>query len=118
MGFRLPLAEFGSKPGVVIPVEAEFGRHIYHLFMIRSKFRDELSAFLKSNGIGTEVYYPVPLHLQACFSNMGFREGDFPYGEQAALQTLALPIYPELTDGMLSRIVDTISEFLNLPAYR
>jgi dTDP-4-amino-4,6-dideoxygalactose transaminase len=95
----------------VLPIEAGFGRHIYHLYMIRAKYRDELSAYLKTYGIGNEIYYPIPLHLQECFINMGFKPGDFPNSERAAKETLALPIFPELSDAMLSRIVDTIVEF-------
>jgi dTDP-4-amino-4,6-dideoxygalactose transaminase len=79
--------------------------------MIRTKYRDELAAFLKANGIGCEIYYPIPLHLQECFSEMGFKPGDYPHSERAAKETLALPIYPELTDKMISRVVDTIREF-------
>ncbi len=107
----IPLAEFGLKDGIVLPSEAGFGRHIYHLYMIRTKYRDELGAFLKANGIGCEIYYPIPLHLQECFNEMGYKPGDYPHSERAAKETLALPIYPELTNEMISRVVDTIGEF-------
>jgi dTDP-4-amino-4,6-dideoxygalactose transaminase len=110
-GISIPFTDFGLQSGVVLPIEAGFGRHIYHLYMIRAKYRDELSAYLKTHGIGNEIYYPVPLHLQECFINMGFKPGDFPNSERAAKETLALPIFPELSDAMLSRIVDTIVEF-------
>jgi dTDP-4-amino-4,6-dideoxygalactose transaminase len=110
-GISIPLSDFGLKSGVVLPIEMGFGRHIYHLYMVRTKYRDELSAYLKANGIGNEIYYPIPLHLQECFSDMMFKPGDFPNSERAAKETLALPIFSELTDDMLSRIVDTISEF-------
>jgi dTDP-4-amino-4,6-dideoxygalactose transaminase len=110
-GISIPLSDFGLKSGVVLPIEMGFGRHIYHLYMVRTKYRDELSAYLKANGIGNEIYYPIPLHLQECFSDMMFKPGDFPNSERAAKETLSLPIFPELTDDMLSRIVDTISEF-------
>jgi dTDP-4-amino-4,6-dideoxygalactose transaminase len=107
----IPLAEFGLKDGIVLPSEAGFGRHIYHLYMIRTKYRDDLVAFLKANGIGCEIYYPIPLHLQECFNEMGYKPGDYPHSERAAKETLALPIYPELTNEMISRVVDTIGEF-------
>jgi dTDP-4-amino-4,6-dideoxygalactose transaminase len=110
-GISISLNEFGLKEGIVLPIEAIFGRHIYHLFIIRTKYRDELSSYLKIHGIGSEKYYPIPLHLQESFRDMGFKSGDFPHSESAAVETLALPIYPELTDEMLSRIVDTIVEF-------
>ena len=108
----MPMAEFGLKRGIVLPIEAGYGRHIYHLYMLRLQHRDELSSFLKNHGIGNEIYYPIPLHLQECFSDMGYKTGDFPQTERAAKETLALPIYPELTDEMLIRIADTITEFV------
>lgn len=111
-GISIPLADFGLMNGIVLPIEQGFGRHIYHLYMIRTKYRDELSEYLKKNGIGNEIYYPIPLHLQECFSDMGFKPGDFPNSERASKESLALPIFPELTDAMLSRVVDTISEFI------
>jgi dTDP-4-amino-4,6-dideoxygalactose transaminase len=107
------LDEFGLKTGLVLPIEAGFGRHIYHLYMIRTKYRDELATFLRNHGIGNEIYYPIPLHLQECFSGMGYKPGDYPHSERAAKETLALPIYPELTGDMISRIVGTIVEFFN-----
>jgi dTDP-4-amino-4,6-dideoxygalactose transaminase len=113
-GISIPLTEFGFKYGIVLPIEAGFGRHIYHLYTIRTKYRDELSAYLKTYGISSEIYYPLPLHLQECFSDMGFKSGDFPQSERAAKETLSLPIYPELSEDMLSRIVDTSVEFLKL----
>jgi dTDP-4-amino-4,6-dideoxygalactose transaminase len=105
------LDEFGLEDGTVLPCEMGFGRHIYHLYMIRSKNRNELAAFLKTKGVATEIYYPIPLHLQECFSDMGHKAGDFPQSERAAKETLALPIYPELTEDMLMRVVDSIAEF-------
>jgi dTDP-4-amino-4,6-dideoxygalactose transaminase len=110
-GISIPLSKCGLKDGIVLPSEVGYGRHIYHLFIIRTKFRDELAAYLKNYGISTEIYYPIPLHLQECFSNMGYTPGDFPHSEGAAKETLALPIYPELTEDMLTRIVDTIDKF-------
>jgi dTDP-4-amino-4,6-dideoxygalactose transaminase len=107
----VPLPEFGLKNGIVLPSETGFGRHIYHLYMVRTKHRDELAAFLKENGIGNEIYYPIPLHLQDCFSDMGYKSGDYPHSERAARETLALPIYPELTEDMISRVVATINLF-------
>ena len=96
---------------VQLPLEEPDGRHIYNQFVIRVPNRDELRAFLAENKIGTEVYYPVPLHLQECFANLGYKQGDMPHSEKAADETLALPIYPELVDEQLSCVVDKVGEF-------
>ena len=108
--YRRLFADAGLD-SVQLPVEKQ-NRHIYNQFVIRvSEQRDELRRFLLDNGIGTEVYYPVPLHLQDCFAYLSYREGDFPNSEQAANQTLALPIYPELTKAQQSYVVEKIEEF-------
>jgi dTDP-4-amino-4,6-dideoxygalactose transaminase len=112
-GISISLDQLGVERGVVLPSEAGFGRHIYHLFMIRSKHRDELVLYLKARQIGCEIYYPIPLHLQDCFSDLGYMEGDFPQSEKAAKQTLSLPIYPEITEEMQSWVVNAIIEFYN-----
>jgi len=86
-------------------------RHIYNQYVVRVPRRDELRSFLADNQIGTEVYYPVPLHVQECFRYLGYKPGDFPESERAALETLALPIYPELVEGQLRHVVATIERF-------
>ena len=80
--------------------------------MIRVRNRDGLREHLRGKEIGTEIYYPVPLHMQECFAFLGAREGDLPVSEEASKTTLALPIYPELTDGMQEYVVDSIAEFV------
>jgi dTDP-4-amino-4,6-dideoxygalactose transaminase len=87
-------------------------RHIYNQFVIRvSRDRDSLRDYLMSKEIGCEVYYPLPLHIQQCFSYLGYNEGDFPISAAAARSTLAIPIYPDLTFDQLSYVAEMIAKF-------
>lgn len=85
---------------------------VYNQYVIRLTGRDGLAAHLKQQGIGTEIYYPVPLHLQECFEYLGYKKGDLPESERAAEQTLALPIYPELTERQLEHVARSVMSFL------
>ncbi len=110
-GYRELFSESGMDTVLKLPVEKE-DRHIYNQFVIAvPEKRDELRAFLQAEGIGTEVYYPVPLHLQKCFSGLDYRGGDFPASETAAQNTLALPIFPELTEDQQAYTAGMIARF-------
>jgi dTDP-4-amino-4,6-dideoxygalactose transaminase len=94
----------------------ETDRHIFNQYVIQICSRDELQVYLKQKGVGTEVYYPVPLHLQECFAYLGYANGTFPLSERAAKETLALPVHPELTDLQARFVVDCVCEFLGKDA--
>jgi dTDP-4-amino-4,6-dideoxygalactose transaminase len=101
----------GLAPHIVTPRAPATGRHIFNQYAIRAERRDELRAALTERGIGTEIYYPVPLHLQQCFAHLGHQQGDFPESERAAAETLALPVYPELSEAQLAHVVAAVAEF-------
>jgi dTDP-4-amino-4,6-dideoxygalactose transaminase len=105
-------AEAGLSEQVGVPYEPPGYHHVYNQFVIRVGHRDELREFLRSRDIGTEIYYPVPFHLQECFAYLGYPRGAFPVAEAAARETLALPIYGELSSSQLEFVVDTIAEFM------
>lgn len=101
----------GLDGRVTLPARLTESTHIYNQFVIRVPERDHLRAYLQSSGIGTEIYYPVPLHLQRCFRGLGYRNGSFPVAETAANEALALPIYGELTESQQSWVVESIQTF-------
>ena len=109
------LAEAGPYPakGVVLPTEAAGARSVWHQYVIRTPRRDALRAFLSERKIGSEVYYPVPLHLQEPLACLGYKAGDFPEAERAAGEVLALPIFPELREDEQQIVVKAIAEFLS-----
>lgn len=92
------------------------GRHIFNQYVIRTSNRDAVQAYLKKKGIGTEVYYPVPMHLQECFGYLGQGAGAFPESEAAAKETLALPVYPEVSDAQAAYVVDSLREYFDQEA--
>jgi dTDP-4-amino-4,6-dideoxygalactose transaminase len=103
--------EQGLQNRVTLPVEPAGLRHIFNQFVIRVADRDGLKSHLDRKHIGNEIYYPVPFHLQPCFEYLGYRRGDFPVAERAANDSLAIPIYSELTLDQQQTIVDAIAEF-------
>jgi dTDP-4-amino-4,6-dideoxygalactose transaminase len=96
---------------IILPKIDDETSHIFHQYVIRVEERDKLQAFLKEKGIQTGIYYPVPLHLQECFAHFGYKDGDFPESERAALTSLALPVFPELKKIEKDYIVRTVKEF-------
>lgn len=97
--------------GLVRPPLAVTDRHVFNQYVIRAERRDALMAYLQAQGIGCEIYYPISLHLQACFRHLGYAPGDFPEAERAAKETLALPVYPELSADQTARVVAAVQSF-------
>ncbi|WP_343768855.1 DegT/DnrJ/EryC1/StrS family aminotransferase, partial [Clostridium malenominatum] len=97
--------------GLKLPVIKGDQIPVYYVFNVLCEKRDELNEYLKKNGIGTSIYYPMPLHLQNCFSYLGYKKGDFPVSERACKEILALPIYPELRDEEVEYVCEKIREF-------
>jgi len=109
--YMLLFREKGLLDHISPPVEDEGNRHVYHQYVVKAERRDELQAYLDERGIVTRVYYPLPLHLQHCFSYLGYKAGDFPVSEKLAESVLALPIFPELLPEEQERTVEEIAGF-------
>ena len=108
------LVESGTRPvhGLVLPHEVAGSRHVWHQYVIRTSRRNELRAFLADRQIGSEIYYPAPLHMQEALKGLGYGEGSFPEAERAAREVLALPIFPELREDEQQTVVRAVAEFL------
>ena len=104
-------AELLTGTPLQLPRDAGNAQSAYHLYVVRHPRRDDLKKHLEANGIGCALHYPVPLHLQKCYANLGHKSGDFPVAEKAARECLSLPIYPELTDAQIQRVVEVIKGF-------
>lgn len=104
-------AALGGVAAVRTPVVAPGNEHIFHQYTLRVERRDALQAHLKEKGIGSAVYYPIPLHLQQCFAHLGYRAGRFPHTEQATREVISLPVYPELRRDQLDYVIDAIRAF-------
>jgi dTDP-4-amino-4,6-dideoxygalactose transaminase len=98
---------------LVLPKVDSGNFHTYHQFVIRTAVRDRLRSVLAEKGIGTAIYYPVPLPLQPCFSDLGHKAGEFPHAEEVSAGCLALPVYPELTQQQLGHVINTIRNFFH-----
>lgn len=109
--YMMLFGEKGLLDFITPPAELPGGRHVYHQYVVRAKHRDELMKYLADRGITTRVYYPLPLHLQRCFANLGYKKGDFPVAEALADDVLALPMFPELLPEEQERIVSEIAGF-------
>jgi dTDP-4-amino-4,6-dideoxygalactose transaminase len=106
-------AKLGER--VVLPTTEAGNFHVFNQFTVRAQKRDELRAYLKDKGIGTEIYYPIPLHLQSCYRDLGYHKGSFPVSERAAEEALSLPIYAELNEEQLAYVADSIRDFYRRP---
>ena len=109
--YRQLFGEFHLESNVSWPVAAPQCTHVYNQFTIRSRDRDNLREHLRTGGIPSEIYYPIPLHLQKAFSYLGYKQGDFPISEAASREVLSLPIFPELTEAQQRSVVGAIASF-------
>jgi len=100
-----------TEEGIVLPSTDPRAGHVFHQYVIRAPRRDELRAFLSANGIGSEVYYPLPLHQQPSLLSLGYKAGDFPVAERAAAEVLALPMFPELHEDEIESVVEGVRQF-------
>jgi dTDP-4-amino-4,6-dideoxygalactose transaminase len=110
--YRALFPRGGLDEAVRLPIEPSDRSHIFNQFVIRTADRDALKRHLDQNGIGNEIYYPVPFHLQPCFANLGYRQGSFPHAERAAQESLAIPVYGELTLSQQEAVVSAIGQFI------
>jgi dTDP-4-amino-4,6-dideoxygalactose transaminase len=106
--YRAGLADLG----LALPAERPDSTHVYHQFTLRVPDRDAVQRRMTERGVQTAVYYPLPLHLQPMYRDLGYRSGDFPEAERAAREVLCLPIYPELTDAHVDEVVDAVKRSL------
>jgi dTDP-4-amino-4,6-dideoxygalactose transaminase len=103
--------EAGLLDRITLPSVDRANYHVYNQFTIRTPERDQLSSYLSQQGVGNKIYYPVPLHLQECYQELGYRKGQLPESEKAAKEVLSLPIYSELTSEQIAYVVETIKGF-------
>jgi len=107
--YRVQLAKI---PGVRLTEEAVDRRHVYHIFAVFVKNRDEMAQRMQEAGVGVGIHYPIPVHLQKCFAELGYKPGDFPVAEQIAAEELTLPIFPEITSAQVEAVVEALRNIL------
>jgi dTDP-4-amino-4,6-dideoxygalactose transaminase len=110
--YRTLFRTAGIDSAITLPAEPTDRLHIYNQFVIRTPARDALKRHLDEQGIGNEIYYPVPFHLQPCFASLGYRRGAFPYAERAAEDSLAIPVYGEMTAEQQQTVVSATADFV------
>jgi len=111
MYYNEGLLSFSSEYDIVLPLESDNAKHVYHMYILQSDQKDEMIEFLKNKGIATGIYYPVPLHLQKAFIPLGYQVGDFPNAEYLSFRTFAIPMYAELTSEQQDYIIQAIKEY-------
>lgn len=104
---------FQATGDLILPFKAQLATHVYHQYVVRSSKRNELQQYLQNHGVQTLIHYPVPPHLQAAYSSLGFKEGDFPLAEELANTSLSLPIWPGMTKEEINYIIDTVKDFFH-----
>ncbi len=104
-------AELLADTPLQLPTQPSYAESVWHLYVVRHPQREELKKYLEANGVGCALHYPLPLHLQKCYAELGYKPGDFPNSEKAASQCLSLPIYPELTEEQILRVVEVVKSF-------
>lgn len=103
--------ELLQDSGLILPTEMDYARHIYHLYVVQSEKRDELQKHLGENDVQTGIHYPIPIHLQKAYENLGYKNGDFPEAERQTPKLLSLPMFPELTEDQIKKVCDAIKSF-------
>ena len=106
-------AAFSNLEEIIAPREAEYARHVYHVYAIRVPDRDEVMRQLEAQGIGCGVHYPVPVHLQQAYASLGYQAGAFPVAEQIAGEFLSLPMFPELSEAQIDYVIEAVTEIVD-----
>jgi len=107
---------FKEVEEIIPPLEAEYARHVYHVYAVRVRDRNEVMRQLEGKGIGCGVHYPIPVHLQQAYVSLGYQRGAFPVSEQIANEFLSLPMFPELTEAQIEFVIETVTETISAGA--